>query len=33
VRAVQWHPENLVALGQQRALWTDFVSAAGFAAG
>jgi putative glutamine amidotransferase len=25
VRAVQWHPENLVALDQQRALWQDFV--------
>lgn len=25
VRAVQWHPENLVALPQQRALWQDFV--------
>lgn len=25
VRAVQWHPENLVALAQQRALWHDFV--------
>jgi putative glutamine amidotransferase len=32
VRAVQWHPENLVALDPQRALWTDFVRAAGFAA-
>jgi putative glutamine amidotransferase len=30
VRAVQWHPENLVALRPQRALWTDFVRAAGF---
>jgi putative glutamine amidotransferase len=30
VRAVQWHPENLVALEPQRALWTDFVRAAGF---
>lgn len=30
VRAVQWHPENLVALDPQRALWTDFVRAAGF---
>jgi putative glutamine amidotransferase len=30
VRAVQWHPENLIALGPQRALWTDFVRAAGF---
>jgi putative glutamine amidotransferase len=25
VRAVQWHPENLIADAQQRALWTDFV--------
>jgi putative glutamine amidotransferase len=33
VRAVQWHPENLVELAQQRSLWTDFVQAAGFAAG
>jgi putative glutamine amidotransferase len=32
VRAVQWHPENLVDLAQQRALWIDFVQAAGFAA-
>ena len=31
VRGVQWHPENLVALPQQRALWTDFVRAAGLA--
>jgi putative glutamine amidotransferase len=27
VRAVQWHPENLVAMAQQRALWQDFVRA------
>ncbi len=26
VNAVQWHPENLVALEQQRALWDRFVS-------
>lgn len=32
VRAVQWHPENLIGLAQQRALWTDFVRAAGFEA-
>jgi putative glutamine amidotransferase len=32
VRAVQWHPENLVDLAQQRALWIDFARAAGFAA-
>ena len=25
VRAVQWHPENLVELAQQRALWIDFI--------
>jgi putative glutamine amidotransferase len=30
VRGVQWHPENLVALSQQRSLWVDFVRAAGF---
>ncbi len=29
VRAVQWHPENLVALDPQRALWSDFVRAVG----
>ncbi len=29
VRAVQWHPENLVALDPQRALWLDFVRAVG----
>lgn len=27
LRAVQWHPENLVALPEQRALWVDFVRA------
>jgi putative glutamine amidotransferase len=27
VRAVQWHPENLVAMDLHRALWTDFVRA------
>ncbi|HET9229034.1 MAG TPA: gamma-glutamyl-gamma-aminobutyrate hydrolase family protein, partial [Thermoanaerobaculia bacterium] len=27
VRGVQWHPENLVALPQHRALWEDFVRA------
>jgi gamma-glutamyl-gamma-aminobutyrate hydrolase PuuD len=32
VRGVQWHPENLIALGQQRSLWEDFVQAAGFEA-
>jgi len=31
VRGVQWHPENLVALAQHRALWTDFVRTAGLA--
>jgi putative glutamine amidotransferase len=30
VRAVQWHPENLIDLAQQRALWIDFARAAGF---
>ncbi len=33
VRAVQWHPENLIDLAQQRALWIDFARAAGFEAG
>jgi putative glutamine amidotransferase len=32
MRGVQWHPENLIALAQQRALWVDFVRAAGFEA-
>ncbi len=32
VRGVQWHPENLIALSQQRALWVDFVRAVGFEA-
>jgi putative glutamine amidotransferase len=32
VRGVQWHPENLIALAQQRILWMDFVHAAGFQA-
>jgi putative glutamine amidotransferase len=32
VRGVQWHPENLVAMAPQRALWIDFVRAAGFEA-
>jgi putative glutamine amidotransferase len=27
VRGVQWHPENLIADAQQRALWDDFVRA------
>ncbi|MEA2691459.1 MAG: putative glutamine amidotransferase [Acidobacteriota bacterium] len=27
VRAVQWHPENLVAMALHRALWADFVRA------
>jgi len=31
LRAVQWHPENLVALPEHRALWRDFVEAAGAA--
>jgi putative glutamine amidotransferase len=25
VQGVQWHPENLVAMAQHRALWADFV--------
>jgi putative glutamine amidotransferase len=29
VRGVQWHPENLIALDPQRALWKDFVRAVG----
>ena len=33
VRGVQWHPENLVALPEQRSLWIDFVRAAGYEAG
>jgi putative glutamine amidotransferase len=33
VRGVQWHPENLVAMAQHRALWDDFVRAAGSAPG
>lgn len=32
VRGVQWHPENLIALPEQRSLWIDFVRAAGFEA-
>lgn len=28
VRAVQWHPENLVAMAQHRALWEEFSRAA-----
>ena len=32
VRGVQWHPENLVALPEQRSLLIDFVRAAGFEA-
>jgi putative glutamine amidotransferase len=27
VRAVQWHPENLIAIEAQRALWRDFLEA------
>lgn len=30
VRAVQWHPENLTAMAQQRALWTAFAHKIGF---
>lgn len=29
VRGVQWHPENLIAMAQHRALWTDFARAIG----
>jgi putative glutamine amidotransferase len=29
LRAVQWHPEDLVALPQQRALWREFLAAVG----
>ncbi len=28
LRAVQWHPENLIDLPDQRALWEDFAAAA-----
>ncbi len=31
VRGVQWHPENLIAMPQHRALWADFVRTAGLA--
>jgi len=27
LRGVQWHPENLLALEEQRVLWTDFAQA------
>ncbi len=30
VRAVQWHPENLTAMAQQRALWEAFAERLGF---
>lgn len=30
VRGVQWHPENLVAMAQQRALWDAFAVRLGF---
>ncbi len=30
VRGVQWHPENLVAMAQQRALWVAFAGRLGF---
>lgn len=30
VRAVQWHPENLTAMAQQRALWSAFTHKLGF---
>jgi putative glutamine amidotransferase len=29
VHGVQWHPENLIAMPQHRALWADFARAAG----
>lgn len=29
LRAVQWHPENLTAMPQQRALWRELLAAAG----
>jgi putative glutamine amidotransferase len=32
LRAVQWHPENLVAMAPQRALWQDFALAVAAAA-
>jgi gamma-glutamyl-gamma-aminobutyrate hydrolase PuuD len=27
LRGVQWHPENLIALAEQRVLWDDFAAA------
>ena len=33
VRGVQWHPENLVEMAQQRALWVAFAETLGFADG
>src|SRR4029077_530576 len=27
LRGVQWHPENLIALAEQRVLWDDFARA------
>ncbi len=30
LRAVQWHPENLTPMAQQRALWRAFAEALGF---
>jgi putative glutamine amidotransferase len=33
LRGVQWHPENLIAMGLHRSLWADFVSAANGDAG
>lgn len=33
VRAVQWHPENLIAMAQQRALWSAFARKIGFGNG
>jgi putative glutamine amidotransferase len=31
MRGVQWHPENLIAMPQHRALWADFARTAGLA--
>jgi putative glutamine amidotransferase len=33
VRGVQWHPENLIAMAPQRALWQDFAQVVGENAG
>jgi putative glutamine amidotransferase len=31
LKGVQWHPENLIAMALERALWADFVAAVGSA--